>query len=131
MNERIELSWVGEPKAKQSTRFVRGHCYVPADIKAAKAIAWPQIMKYIPATPITAPLRVEIRFFHKQPMKWTAKHKAQSFQKTSVPDLDNLAKFVLDMLKGKFFLDDSQVVYLSMSKEYSTIARTDVDLIPV
>ena len=34
------------------------------------------------------------------------------------PDIDNLGKFVLDAMTTIFYLDDDQVVELTMKKEY-------------
>ena len=42
--------------------------------------------------------------------------------RTSRPDIDNLFKFVLDALNGVFWIDDSQVVMCSLSKEYISLA---------
>lgn len=39
--------------------------------------------------------------------------------KTSKPDADNIGKFVLDAMTGKFFEDDSQIVKLLITKTYS------------
>ena len=38
---------------------------------------------------------------------------------TSTPDVDNLAKFVLDAMNGHFFVDDSQIVELHCQKVYA------------
>lgn len=35
-----------------------------------------------------------------------------------MPDIDNLAKFILDAMNEKFFLDDRQVVKIIASKHY-------------
>jgi Holliday junction resolvase RusA-like endonuclease len=40
---------------------------------------------------------------------------------TSKPDLDNLAKIVLDALNGILWADDCQVVKLEITKEYGEI----------
>ena len=36
----------------------------------------------------------------------------------SSPDVDNLVKFVLDALNGRFWLDDKCIVYLKATKSY-------------
>lgn len=47
--------------------------------------------------------------------------------KTSKPDVDNLAKLVKDALNGHAYRDDSQVTQLTVVKEYGE-ARTEVTI---
>ena len=47
---------------------------------------------------------------------------------TMKPDLDNLEKFYLDCANGVLFFDDKQVVELSSKKEFSKIARTEIEI---
>ena len=49
--------------------------------------------------------------------KHLTKGSAPKHHKTK-PDIDNLAKLVLDSFNNRFFLDDSQVVELSCLKRY-------------
>lgn len=35
------------------------------------------------------------------------------------PDLDNLVKFVLDAMNGKFYVDDSQIININCKKVYA------------
>jgi Holliday junction resolvase RusA-like endonuclease len=44
------------------------------------------------------------------------------------PDIDNLAKFVLDCMNQKFYPDDSQVVLLHCSKVYGNDVGTHVTI---
>jgi Holliday junction resolvase RusA-like endonuclease len=44
------------------------------------------------------------------------------------PDLDNIAKAILDSLNGIAYKDDSQVVSLIINKYYSDIPRVEVEL---
>ena len=39
---------------------------------------------------------------------------------TRTPDVDNLAKFVLDALNGTFYVDDAQIVQLDAAKDYAS-----------
>lgn len=47
---------------------------------------------------------------------------------TKKPDLDNIAKIVLDALNGIAYKDDSQVVKLTVEKHYSDNPRVEVSL---
>jgi len=82
-------------------------------------------MKYSPTTPFTGPLRIFLEFYFPRPknhyrtgkysnqMKPTAPH-----IHTNMPDIDNLAKFILDAMNEVFYSDDRQVVELNSHKEY-------------
>ena len=45
---------------------------------------------------------------------------------TKTPDVDNLAKFVMDALTGLFWKDDSQIIHCTVVKSYSTDPKTTV-----
>jgi Holliday junction resolvase RusA-like endonuclease len=47
------------------------------------------------------------------------RHPSGYIEKTSRPDIDNYAKEILDSLNGFIYLDDAQVVCLTISKSYS------------
>ena len=44
------------------------------------------------------------------------------------PDSDNIAKAILDALNGVAYYDDSQIVELTIKKEYGEAARVEVEL---
>ena len=50
---------------------------------------------------------------------------------TKKPDADNLAKQTLDFLNEVAFVDDSQIVRLVISKQYSDFPRTEIFLLEV
>ena len=47
------------------------------------------------------------------------------------PDIDNIAKVILDALNDVAYHDDTQVVSLSMQKKYSREAKVEVEIYPV
>ena len=47
---------------------------------------------------------------------------------TKKPDLDNIAKAVLDSLNGIAYKDDSQIVSMVVSKKYSNRPRVEITL---
>ena len=47
---------------------------------------------------------------------------------TKKPDLDNIAKAILDSLNGIAYKDDSQIVSLLISKKYSDRPRVEIAL---
>lgn len=49
---------------------------------------------------------------------------------TKKPDIDNIAKVILDALNGIAYDDDAQIVALSIYKFYDDIPRVDVTISP-
>lgn len=45
------------------------------------------------------------------------------------PDCDNYAKCVLDALNGICWLDDAQIIHLTVSKHYSEKPRVEIDIV--
>lgn len=52
----------------------------------------------------------------------------EEIRPTKKPDLDNLAKTILDALNGRAFKDDSQVVSLLVEKYYSDTPRVEIEI---
>ncbi len=73
--------------------------------------------------PFASPCVVSIVANFTTPKSWTKKHTAQAYKgemfPTGKPDIDNVAKFVLDVMNGIAFTDDKQVVELKCSKRFS------------
>ena len=68
------------------------------------------------------PLAVVMRFYFRQPKSNKTRHHVQR------PDLDNLAKAVLDALHGIAFLDDACVVGLRLQKEWASQSGLEVEV---
>ena len=117
-----ELFFEVDPVPKGRPRFTRtGHAYTPK--KTA------QYEKQIRAIYdlhrgafFEGPISIKLVFNMPIPKSTTKKMKRQIedglIQYTKKPDLDNLAKAVLDALNGIAFADDSQIVKLNMEKRY-------------
>lgn len=70
-------------------------------------------------TPHDGPVEMTINAFFPIPKSWPkAKRKASRFH-TTRPDLDNIVKLVKDALNGHAYHDDSAVVKLTASKNYT------------
>jgi len=72
--------------------------------------------------PLRTPLRVMIEATMSIPLSWS-KAKRQAALDGDVypsrPDVDNIAKTVLDGMNGVVYEDDAQVMYLKVSKKYA------------
>jgi Holliday junction resolvase RusA-like endonuclease len=112
---------VPQPRAKtrlfrnpHSPLGVTASHYEPATAKAWKATVIAQIVTQKPASPVEGPLALSLRFYLPRPQSLP---KREHFH-VKRPDCDNLAKAVKDALKGVVYRDDSQIVQLTVTKEY-------------
>ena len=82
------------------------------------------------ARPTDRPVAVTIAAHRSIPASWQRSRRdkavAGDVLPTSRPDLDNVAKAVLDGLTGVVYLDDSQVCDLTKRKRYSDRPRVEV-----
>jgi Holliday junction resolvase RusA-like endonuclease len=72
--------------------------------------------------PLTTPLTVYIYAAMGIPLSWS-KAKRQAALEGDIyparPDVDNIAKTVLDGMNGVIYADDAQVTYLKVTKKYA------------
>ncbi|SHL12880.1 Holliday junction resolvase RusA (prophage-encoded endonuclease) [Alkalithermobacter thermoalcaliphilus JW-YL-7 = DSM 7308] len=130
--KRVELVIPGEPVAKGRPRVGKGFTYTPK-----KTVIYENFVKecYIITNTnkkLTGAIFCEIKAYFQIPKskskKIKEKMKAGEERPTKKPDLDNLAKSILDSLNQIAYDDDSQVVELKMSKFYSDNPRVEVIL---
>jgi Holliday junction resolvase RusA-like endonuclease len=114
----------GPPTAKGRPRFARlGRAYTPGKTREAEGYIRHQIVEQAGMLRLEGALRVTVACFMAVPGSWSKLKQAQALtgavQHVGRPDLDNLAKAVLDAANGYLWLDDSQIVALNLSKAYS------------
>ena len=119
----ITFSVPGVPTGKKRPRFSRfgNHVrtYQPADDARREnlvALAFREAAGSIP--PHAGPVAVSVEAVFIPPLSWSKKRRADPGHKVSKPDVDNLAKSVLDGLNGLAFIDDSQIVRLEAGKRF-------------
>lgn len=105
----------GEPprSTAQQHLITRSGRVVPGKkVTAAKQVLEGRLAAHVPAEPFTGPLSVSTVWC------WSrTAGKTQQAWKTTRPDLDNLAKLLLDtMTQLRFWKDDALVVQLIMTK---------------
>lgn len=78
------------------------------------------------------PLAVDIIAFYEVPKSYSKKKKQEMLDgqlyPTKKPDIDNIAKCVLDALNKLAYRDDTQVVRLHTEKHYAEIPRVEVEI---
>lgn len=85
-----------------------------------------------PQRPPTCPIRCTLRFKFARPKSHCtskgALRKGVPTLHVYKPDADNLAKFVLDALNGRYYTDDSQIYFLCIEKRYGDEDSVKVEL---
>lgn len=121
----------GEPVAKQRARVVNGRAFTPQKTKDYEnKVAWEykrQKGKFFGDKPV----KVKIELFFAPPKSITKKNLEKIANGelffTGKKDIDNIAKSILDGLNGIAYIDDRQVVELSIRKQY-TLGNTRAEI---
>ncbi len=124
----IDFSVLGKFQAKQRPRFntKSGFAYTPKETRIYENLVrckGEEKMLELKLTPFNGPLFVNLNFYFEVPKSATKKMiEAITLGKekpTKKPDVDNIAKTILDSLNGICYHDDSQVVDLRVIKSYN------------
>ena len=73
-------------------------------------------------TPIDTPISISMKFRIKRPKTVKRAHP------TVPPDLDKYIRGILDSLTGTAYVDDSQVIQITASKEYADSPGVDIEI---
>lgn len=130
---RVEFTLKGEPQGKDRPRFTSRGGYVRT-YTSQKTAAYEQAVRqaYLERTNmiLEGPIRVTIRAYMSIPSSYS-KAKAQRMRAgherpAKKPDVDNIAKVILDGLNHLAYDDDKQVIELAIEKWYSDDPRVEV-----
>lgn len=123
----------GQPRPKQRPRIVQGRAYTPKETRnyelmIAEAWQW-QCKEFAPKGEA---IEVILDFYLQIPKSWSLKKRVAAEEgkivPASRPDIDNLAKSILDGLNGIAYEDDSQIVSLILAKYYSNRPRIEIHI---
>ena len=119
------LRFPGEPKAQKRCRWNGKKPYDPS--VADKEYLRSMVQKL----PQIGPMNVKITFALPIRNSWDARtvKTAKSGYLVQKPDIDNLAKLVLDALNEFVWEDDSQIMELHLKKFYSDTPETIVEIL--
>jgi len=125
----INFTVPGPPKGKGRPRVTRHGTYTPKATKDYEKL----IISCIDAEGTYyegVPLKATIKCFYPMP-KSMPKYKRDMILNGELypivkPDLDNVAKAILDALNGILYKDDNQVVELFVTKRYSDNPRVEI-----
>lgn len=111
---------MGIPKAQGRPRFARMGKFVktydPKESRVYKDNVAAQVVAQKPKYIENDAIRIAVTFFLPRPKSL----KKSITEHVKKPDIDNLVKALLDSLKGIVWRDDSQIVYMSANKVYTT-----------
>lgn len=121
----------GKVQAKQRPRFNGKFTYTPAQTKNYENwVKLSFINQYPNFKPLENELEVSIKAYFEIPKSVSKKKREQmlngNIRPTIKPDLDNIAKSVLDALNGLAYLDDKQIVFLKVEKFYDVNPRVEL-----
>jgi crossover junction endodeoxyribonuclease RusA len=120
----ISFGVEGTPIPQGSMKHIGGGRMIHS--RAADLATWRALISFAAkkagCKPIDTPIIISMKFKLKRPK--TVKRDYP----TVAPDLDKLVRGVNDGLTGVAFVDDSQVVHLTASKEYSDIPGVDIEI---
>ena len=130
----IEFVVTGKPLGKARPRVTRkGFTYTPKKtVNYENLIRWTFQSKFPNHKPYEGYVEAEIKAIFDIPKSYSKKKTLELLNKSCnydhKPDLDNVAKIVLDSLNGIAYKDDSQVTVLKVIKEYGEQAKIIVKL---
>ena len=115
----------GSPLPLKRHRLTRrGRVYDPS--ADDKRVWMETALAFCPVEPLTGAIEVELEFIMPRPKSHFGTGRNDGRLKPSVPthhlhtpDLDNLVKFVLDAMNGKFYVDDAQIISIACKKTFS------------
>lgn len=109
----------GRPRVTMTNSGVR--TYTPERTMIAEEEVRAHLYKYRDkAFPEYVPVKLSLTFYRRK-SKWKPKNKTQYDKILPVrkPDIDNLAKMVLDAMNGLLFVDDAQITTLILRKKWA------------
>ena len=132
----MDFTVYGEPVAKGRPKFSTRDGYVRA-ITPEKTVSYENLVRLsyqqqCGEKPYDKDIQLRAHIYAYFPIPKSASKKKQKDMQAMIlrpmkkPDLDNIAKAILDALNGIAFYDDSQIVQLQVDKFYSDIPRVDV-----
>lgn len=130
----IKFEVLGKPVAKARPRITKkGFAYTPA-----KTVEYENLVKrtfkkkFKNHKPYEGYIEADITAIFEVPKSYSKKKTKELLETHSnydhKPDLDNIAKIILDSLNKLAYKDDSQVTVLHLNKEYGEQAKVIVEI---
>lgn len=135
----VSFTVPGPPKGKARARTVRGRGGHTLSYTPEGTVLYENLIKtsYLQQPNNTIfndgqPLKVVVQALYDIPKSYSKKKRQQmlagEIRPTKKPDIDNIAKCILDALNKVAYRDDTQVIELVMKKAYAEIPRVEVEI---
>lgn len=125
----------GKPLGKQRPRVLRtGIAYTPKEtVNYETFVKMLYLEKYAGEKPFEGPVSMLISAFYQIP-KSASKRRREAMARhhippTTRPDIDNIAKIIMDALAGVAYQDDKQVTSCAVNKLYSHEPKVIVNIV--
>ena len=127
----MKITIQGKVQAKQRVRLGRYSRYTPEQTKNYENwVKLSFINQYPNFKPLENELEVSIKAYFEIPKSVSKKKREQmlngNIRPTIKPDLDNIAKSILDALNKLAYVDDKQIVFLEVEKFYDESPRVEL-----
>lgn len=128
---KISFTIPGEPTGKGRPRVYKTNGF-SRTVTPEKTVRYENLIKilYPNESMLQGEIKATITAYYAIPKSINKKNRLLidngKLHPTKKPDLDNIAKIILDALNGIAYKDDSQVVRLIVEKHYSTEPRVEV-----
>lgn len=122
-----KITGKGRPRVNTTTAIA----YTPAKTKEYEELVKQYfIIKYRRINPLEGRIKINITAYFSVP-KNTSKKQEESMLNNTIsptkkPDIDNIAKIILDALNKLAFKDDNQITKLEIEKKYGTVEKISV-----
>lgn len=127
MEKRLEMTIEPRPKERPRASVIGGHAriYTPKTTETYENNIRKAWVQQNGEEPLTGPVVVRIHFGMPIPKSVSKKNRIQmlgrKIRPVTKPDIDNLAKSILDAINGVAYKDDNQIVTLMAKKYYTEI----------
>ncbi|QCE34392.1 RusA family crossover junction endodeoxyribonuclease [Acetobacteraceae bacterium] len=133
----LSFSFKGRLSGKARPRFLKGENKIYTQRKTQNQER--MIQQYFIASfgkpLLVSPLSVKIELTLEPPKSWTKYKRSHALNgkilPTIKPDLDNVAKLILDALNGFAYQDDRQVTRLEINRSYGISDKVQVEISPI
>lgn len=125
----------GELRGKQRPKFDHKNkrAYTPAETRAAESDLKYGMRQLWTGPPLKGPVAIRAVVFVAPPASWSKKRRAEVLRSPAEgkPDLDNVLKLIADAGNGVLWVDDKQIVTLSVHRVYAEEAGLRLTVGPI
>jgi Holliday junction resolvase RusA-like endonuclease len=140
---KICFTSLGEPFGKERPRFATkyakgavngGFAYTPKKTKEhEKKIAADYVTHPNHIALDRVPVKIKIHAYYKIPRKFARREKEAAIDKKLLPkhkkpDVDNIAKLIMDALEGYAYINDVQICEMEIKKFYGILPRVEIEI---